>query len=54
MEQLDSDELTYFKRKILRLIPIEKDIRNIMILAWTAGEMRDTEFLDFFRRTCKS
>lgn len=47
MEQLDSDELTYFKRKILRLIPIEKDIRNLMILAWTAGEMRDTEFLDF-------
>ena len=47
LEQLDSDELMYFKRKILRRIPIEKDIRNLMILAWTAGEMRDTEFLDF-------
>lgn len=47
LEQLDSDELTYFKRKILRLIHIEKDIRKLMILAWTAGEMRDTEFLDF-------
>lgn len=47
LEQLDSDELTYFKRKILRLIPIEKDIRNLMILAWTVGEIGDAEFLDF-------
>ena len=31
LEQLDSDELTYFKRKILRLIPIEKDIRNLIL-----------------------
>ena len=44
---MDSDEIMYFTRKMLRLIPIEKDIRNIMILAWTAGELADDEFLEF-------
>ena len=47
LEQLDSEEAVYFKRKMLRLIPIEKDIRNLMILAWTAGELGDIEFVDF-------
>ena len=47
LEGMDSDEIMYFTRKMLRLIPIEKDIRNIMILAWTAGELADDEFLEF-------
>lgn len=47
LKKIDSEESEYFKRKILRLVHIEKDIRNLMILSWTAGELGDIDFLKF-------
>ena len=50
LKQLDSEELVYFKKKLLRALPIEKDMRSLMILTWTAGELGEESSLEYIEK----
>ena len=46
LKNLDEEEIVFFEKKMYRRILIEKDIKNLMILTWTAGELKSKDFLD--------